>query len=450
MEKTKAMCSFGTDEYGLQTGTMKISELNDFKGHPFKVEQDIQLFELMRSIEDKGVLVPLIVRSNPYGDGYEIIAGHRRKAACTWAGIEEVPVIIREMDDSDAVIAMIDSNLQREYIKPSEKAYAYKMKLEAMKSQGKRNDLTSSQLGTKLEKEEIAEGKYILRADERLAKEVGESRNQIARYIRLTNLIPKILDVVDAGRIAFTIGVELSYLTEEEQYELHAVMDLEQCTPSLSQANKMKRMSQAGTLDMDEMYSILEQEKPNQREQIKIRADKEIEKRIGVQTDTTAIDKELANYESKLKEVDLNKARLEREIDNLPIDARFRERKIHDMTLRLDALYDTIVELEERIEDAKLRKSSIEMETITLDNIYKLMLNFGKLYDIISDEEKKSLITYLIKEIQIYPNGESDMPLKSIEFNFPIYRDGQEVRRLLWEKGNTVETVCLLSKKCQF
>ena len=167
---------------------------------------------------------------------------------------------------------------------------------------------------------------------------------------------------------------------------------------------------------------------------------KEIEKRIGVQTDTTAIDKELVNYESKLKEVDLNKARLEREIDNLPIDARFRERKIHDMTLRLDGLYDTIVELEERIEDAKLRRSSIEMETITLDNIYKLMLNFGKLYDIISDEEKKSLITYLIKEIQIYPNGESEMPLKSIEFNFPIYRDGQEVRRLLWEKGNTVDT----------
>ena len=168
---------------------------------------------------------------------------------------------------------MIDSNLQPEYIKPSGKAYAYKMKLEAMKSQGQRNDLTSSQLGTKLEKEEVTEGKYILHADERLAKEVGESRNQIARYIRLTNLIPKILDMVDAGKIAFTMGVELSYLTEEEQYELHAVMDLEQCTPSLSQANKMKRMSQAGTLDMDEMYSILEQEKPNQREQIKIRAD---------------------------------------------------------------------------------------------------------------------------------------------------------------------------------
>ena len=265
MKKTKATCSFGNDEYDLQTGTVKISDLHDFKGHPFKVEQDIQLFELMRSIEEKGVLVPLIVRSNPYGDGYEIIAGHRRKAACSWAGIEEVPVIIRELDDADAVIAMIDSNLQREYIKPSEKAYAYKMKLEAMKSQGKRNDLLTSQLGTKLVKDETLEGKKILRADERLAKEVGESRNQIARYIRLTNLIPKILDMVDAGRIAFTIGVELSYLTEEEQYELHAVMDLEQCTPSLAQANKMKRMSQAGTLDMDEMYSILEQEKANQR-----------------------------------------------------------------------------------------------------------------------------------------------------------------------------------------
>ncbi len=147
------------------------------------------------------------------------------------------------------------------------------MKLEAMKSQEKRNDLFLSQFGTKLEKGESAEGKFILRADERLAKEVEESRNQIARYIRLTNLIPKILEMVDAGRIAFTIGVELSYLTEEEQYELHAVMDLEQCTPSLSQANKMKRMSQAGNLDMDEMYSILEQEKPNQREQIKIHAD---------------------------------------------------------------------------------------------------------------------------------------------------------------------------------
>ena len=173
---------------------------------------------------------------------------------------------------------------------------------------------------------------------------------------------------------------------------------------------------------------------------------KEIEKRIGIQIDTTAIDKELENYESKLKEVDLNKARLEREIDNLPVDARYRERKLHDMTLRLDGLYDTIVELEERIEDAKLRRSSIEMEAITLDNIYKILLNFGKLYDRISDEEKKSIITYLIKEIQIYPNGESEMPLKSIEFNFPIYRNGREIRRLLWEKGNTVETVCLLSK----
>ena len=174
---------------------------------------------------------------------------------------------------------------------------------------------------------------------------------------------------------------------------------------------------------------------------------KEIKKRFGVHTDTSKIDKELANYESKLKEVDLNKARLEREIDNLPADAKYRERKIHDMTIRLDGLYDTIVELEERIEDAKLRRSSIEMEAITLENVYRIMENFSKLYAIISDEEKKSLVSYLIKEIQIYPNGTSDRILKSIEFNFPIYRDGREIRKLLWENGNTVETVCLLSRK---
>ena len=174
---------------------------------------------------------------------------------------------------------------------------------------------------------------------------------------------------------------------------------------------------------------------------------REIKSRIGIQTDTSNADKEIANYESKLKEVDLNKARLEREIDNLPADARYRERKIHDMTLRLDGLYDTIVELEERIEDAKLRRSSIEMEAITLENVYKIMKNFGKLYAIMSDEEKKSVISYLIKEIQIYPNGESEMPLKSIEFNFPIYRDGKEVRKVLWERGNTVETIVLLQRE---
>ena len=173
---------------------------------------------------------------------------------------------------------------------------------------------------------------------------------------------------------------------------------------------------------------------------------KEIKKRFGVQTDTSKIDKELANYESKLKEVDLNKARLEREIDNLPADAKYRERKIHDMTIRLDGLYDTIVELEERIEDAKLRRSSIEMEAITLENVYRIMENFSKLYAIISDEEKKSLVSYLIKEIQIYPNGTSDRILKSIEFNFPIYRDGREIRKLLWENGNTVESICLLER----
>ena len=242
---------------------IRISELKDFKNHPFHVQQDIELCALMKSIEDEGVIVPLLVRPNPDGEGYEVIAGHRRKAAAQWAGLAEVPAVIRELDDNQAVVAMVDSNLQRDNLKPSEKAYAYRMKLEAMNRQGRKTDITSAQVGPKPE-----------RSNELLAKQVGESVAQIKRYIRLTYLIPKILQMVDEEKIAFTIAVELSYLTEEEQYELHAVMDLEQCTPSLSQANRMKRISQSGGLEMDAMYEILEEEKPNQREQIKIRADK--------------------------------------------------------------------------------------------------------------------------------------------------------------------------------
>ena len=243
--------------------SIRNSELKDFKNHPFHVQQDMEMCALMKSIEDEGVIVPLLVRPNPDGEGYEVIAGHRRKAAALWAGLTEVPAVIRELDDNQAIVAMVDSNLQRENLKPSEKAFAYKMKLEAMNRQGRKADITSAQVGPKPE-----------RSNELLAKQVGESVAQIKRYIRLTYLIPKILQMVDEEKIAFTIAVELSYLTEEEQYELHAVMDMEQCTPSLSQANRMKRISQSGGLDMDAMYVILEEEKPNQREQIKIRADK--------------------------------------------------------------------------------------------------------------------------------------------------------------------------------
>lgn len=244
---------------------VNLNELHDFKNHPFKVEENVELFELTRSIEQEGVIVPLLARPNPYGDGYEVIAGHRRKAACSWAGLTKVLVVVRNLDDNQAVIAMVDSNLQRENIRPSEKAYAYKMKLEAMNRQGQRAESTSVQVNPKLE-----EG---IRSNKLLAKQVGESVAQIKRYIRLTNLIPKILDMVDEGKIAFTIEVELFYLKEEEQYELHAVMDLEQCTPSLSQANRMKRMSQSELLDMDKIYEVLGEEKPNQREQLKLNAD---------------------------------------------------------------------------------------------------------------------------------------------------------------------------------
>jgi len=300
MKKSKEVCSLWINEQEVQTGNVKISELHEFKGHPFGVEHDMQLFELSRSIEEKGVLVPLIVRTNPDGEGYEIIAGHRRKAACEWAGVDTVPVMVMQMDDAEATIAMIDSNLQRERIRPSEKAFAYKMKLEAMKQQGKRNDLlqedgTLSPVGTKLENPTLEMNQLVcsyddlgkwqlgsqqlekelprVRADEMLARQIGESRNQIARYIRLTNLIPKILDMVDEEKLAFRSAVELSYLSEEEQYELHAVMELEQVIPSLSQANRMKRMSQSGKLDMDMLYEIIGEEKPNQREKLKLYAD---------------------------------------------------------------------------------------------------------------------------------------------------------------------------------
>ena len=284
---------------------VEINQLHDFKNHPFKVEVNTELCELMKSIEKEGVLVPLLVRTNPYGDGYEIISGHRRKKAAVWAGETKVPVVIRELDDDQAVVAMVDSNLHRENLKPSEKAFAYKMKLDAMKHQGKRlpevssvddgeevlvdnevNNVTSAQVGPKCdtdgngradnlenESNEVIEEHSMINSNELLARQVGESVAQIKRYIRLTNLIPKILAMVDEGKIAFTIGVELSYLSEEEQYELHAVMDLEQCTPSLSQANRMKRMSQRGELDMDAIYLVFGEEKPNQREPIKIRAD---------------------------------------------------------------------------------------------------------------------------------------------------------------------------------
>ena len=297
MKKKEELCSFPQQENSAMAEAdirmVPISELQDFEGHPFKVENDMALFELMQSIEKEGVIVPALARPKT-GGGYELIAGHRRKAACKWAGLEVMPVVIRDLDDNQAVIAMVDSNLQRENLKPSEKAFAYKMKLEAMKRQGARKDLTFCQVGEKLENPTLqthsltsghdADGKWtvlqdksvedaIIRSNHALAMQTGESQRQISRYIRLTNLIPKLLDMVDEGKIAFTIAVEISYLTEEEQYELYEVMNMEQCTPSLSQANRMKRMSQSGELDMDGMFLILEQEKPNQREQIKLRAD---------------------------------------------------------------------------------------------------------------------------------------------------------------------------------
>ena len=289
MARKKEMCSLKSNEPGAGIVLMKLDELHSFEGHPFKVERNQELFELKDSIEKEGGLVPLLVRKNPHGNGYEIIAGHRRKEAAHWAGLMEVPVIIRELDDDQSVIAMVDSNLQREKILPSEKAFAYKMRLEAMKHQGRADigasDPVEPKCGaelvnvSKLEAEIQELGKMKVkkkddtgckRSNEQLARMVGESVTQIKRYIRLTNLIPKILEMVDREVLAIRSAVELSFLTEEEQYELHAVMELEQSIPNISQANRLKRMSQQNCLDMDKIYEILQEAKPNQKEQIKI------------------------------------------------------------------------------------------------------------------------------------------------------------------------------------
>jgi ParB family chromosome partitioning protein len=227
-----------------------LNELHPFPGNPYKVLDDEELQAMADSIRDYGVISPLVVRPRDEG-GYEIISGHRRKKACEKAGIDTVPAFVRDMDRDTAVIALVDSNLHREHILPSEKAFAYKMKLEAIKHQGK------------------ACGQLVHKSRD-LVAENNESGRQVQRYIRLTELILPILQMVDDGRIAFSPAVELSYLAENEQHNLLETMESEDCTPSLSQAQRMKKLSQDGKLDMDTIFAIMTEEKPNQKEQIKL------------------------------------------------------------------------------------------------------------------------------------------------------------------------------------
>ena len=228
-----------------QIQQIPIRDLHPFKDHPFRVLDDDKMHETVESVKEYGVLVPLIAR--PLEDsGYEIVSGHRRKRACELAGIDTLPVIVRDLDDDEAVIIMVDSNLQRENILPSERAKAYQMKMEALKHQGERRDLTSSQIGTKL-----------ARADEEIAEQTGTSRNQVQRFIRLNNLEPELIDKVDNGELAFTPAVELSYLKPEEQGWIHAALEETQQTPSLSQAQRIKQESRNGTLSREGVLDIL-------------------------------------------------------------------------------------------------------------------------------------------------------------------------------------------------
>jgi len=241
-----------------QRTEMPLSDLHPFEGHPFKVLDDELMEQTVESIKQIGVVSPLIVRPDPEG-GFEILSGHRRLHAAQLAGLETVPVIVKEMDDDAAIIFMVDSNLQRENILPSERAFSYKMKLEAIKHQGERGEGTSSQVGMKLQSLDI------------VGQEAGDSRNQVHRYIRLTNLIPEILDMVDEKKIAFNPAVELSYLKTSEQKEFLEAMDYAQASPSLSQAQRLKKLSQEGGCTLDAMCEVMNEIKKDELDHVTIK-----------------------------------------------------------------------------------------------------------------------------------------------------------------------------------
>ena len=243
-----------------QVQQIPIGELFPFKNHPFKVLDDESMQRTVESVEQYGVLSPLIARPRPEG-GYEIISGHRRQHAAQLAGLDALPVIVRQMDDDAAVLLMVDSNLQRENILPSERAFAYKMKLEALKNQGTRSDLTSAQVGRKLEAADI------------VGQEAGDSRNQVRRFIRLTNLIPELLDMVDEKKISFNPAVELSYLDESQQRAFLEAMDGTQNAPSVSQAQQLKKMAQCGEFIYEKAFDILGQEKKSEQDTVTIKND---------------------------------------------------------------------------------------------------------------------------------------------------------------------------------
>ena len=238
--------------------------IDDFPGHPFQVRMDEDMQQLVESVKERGVLTPITLRQKEDGR-YEIVSGHRRKKACELAGFETVRAEVRDMTRDEAIIYMVESNFQRSQILPSEKAFSYKMRLEAMKRQGQRSDLTSGPVGPKLSG---------TRSNEELARETSDSATQIKRYIRLTELIPEILEMVDAGKIAFRPAVEISYLTEVEQRWLHEAMEYADATPSLAQAIKLKAFSQDKTLGPRVIEALLSEEKPNQREKFSFRADR--------------------------------------------------------------------------------------------------------------------------------------------------------------------------------
>lgn len=279
---------------------VNINELYEFKDNPYQVKDNEDMEDLIESIKEYGVIEPLIVRNREKG-GYEIVSGHRRKYACEKAGKIEIPVLVRDMDKDMAIITLVDSNLQRSDILPSEKAFAYKMKLGAIKHQGKRNDLTSFQVGNKLSGKTSAEI---------IADETGNSKTNIYRYIRLTELIKPLLQLVDDNKMALSPAVEISYLKEQEQKDLLETIESEDCTPSYSQAIRMKELSKQNKLDMDTIFNIMTEQKPNQKEQIKFKVENlkgYFPKGYSTKQMEDVIEKLLKQYKQKWKNKDLER-----------------------------------------------------------------------------------------------------------------------------------------------
>ena len=473
---------------------ISVSKIHPFEGNPYKVLDNEEKNFLIESIQQQGIISPVVVRPlENTKDEYEVISGHRRMRASQKAGLETVPAFIYAVTRDEASIMLVDSNLHREHILPSEKAFAYKLKLEAIKRQSERTDLTSRQVVGKLESAELVSD--------------TESGRQVQRYIRLTYLIPELLELVDEEKIALTPAVELSYLNEVEQADLVEEISVCDATPNLSQAQRLRAISREEGLTPEHIGEILAEEKANQRPTIKFSVNRkkkpdgtiykdhfyyackhrmkvdghkcdyhrqwnqtvvnsaveevieklvsnpEFEKalceKINTRVSTEGLEEELAVFKKQLNQLVMSKRKLASQMDTLDVTDRHYDKKYQDMQNRLYDFYDEIEVAEEQITELQSRIANIKEEKISGENVYLFLHYYGTMYKEFTDAEKKRFLNTFIESIEIFkeeqPNGRL---LKCINFKFPVFYDGDEnVTHICWDSETTVEVVCSLSKK---